>query len=55
MGRRGADVICSLDSAGEVPPAARWGYGIMDPDAENREFEGTDDVCTPSTHTLPES
>eukprot|EP01043_Picozoa_sp_COSAG02_P023291 COSAG02_NODE_1239_length_13713_cov_37.434259_15_plen_61_part_00 len=32
-----------------------WEFEIIVPDAENREFEGTDDFCTPSTHTFSES
>ena len=32
-----------------------WEFGIMIVDAENREFEGTDELSTPSTHISLES
>ncbi len=54
-GSTGPSLICSLDLVGEVLLLRIWEYGIMIVDAENREFEGTDDFCTPPTHTFPES
>ena len=32
-----------------------WEFGIMIVDAENREFEGKDEMYNPSTHILSES
>ena len=42
-------------SVGEVQRSGKSEYGIIILDADNREFEGTDDVRTISTHISLES
>ena len=55
MGRWGAELVLSPHSGGEVQCSGKSEYGIIIPDAVDREFGGTDDFYTISTYTSWES